>query len=140
MKAYPLFTNSTYETAALIAKVSAGEPLEIVSEIEMVDLNYLLTRGNPDCLLVQVDGDSMSSEIVSGDYVMLDRTRRPKPNDIVIARLGGAYTIKRHKLNNGHRTGLYLVPANLIYEPKKVTEDDDFEILGVVTAVIHRTV
>ena len=38
------------------------------------------------------------------------------------------------------RNGLFLVPANDVYQPRRVTEDDQFEIIGVVTHIIHETV
>lgn len=140
MKAFPLFDNSDYLTDALIARVSAGEPIEIGDEMERIDLNWMLTKGNPNCLLIQVQGDSMADEIADGDWVMLDRERRPQPNDIVLAYLDG-YTLKRYKLNDSRgKNGLYLVPANDLYDTRKVNKDDGFEIYGVVTHIIKRTV
>jgi DNA polymerase V len=142
MKLFPLFEETDYPTDALLAHVSAGEPLEIASEFEQVDLNYLMTKGNPYCMLIRVRGDSMSEEIRDGDWVMIDRQRQPQLSDIVLARLNGGFTIKRHRLthdDNGRR-GLYLVPANTLHTPKKVDEHDDFEILGVVTHIIHPTI
>lgn len=138
MKLFPLFDESDYPIEALIARVAAGEPIEIGDEIERVDLNHLLARGNPYAMLIRVRGDSMSSEIKDGDWVMIDRSRVPQPNDIVLANINGGYTIKRHK-PGGHRgrNGLFLVPANEVHAPRKVTEDDTFDIIGVVTSVIH---
>lgn len=141
MIAYEMPENPRTSTAALIARVSAGEPLEIASDVEQVDLNYLLTRGSESCVLIRVDGDSMIDvPIAPGDWVMLDRSRTAKPNDIVLAYLNGGVTLKRHKLNSGGRNGLYLVAANSLYEAKKITPEDDFEIAGVVTHIIHPTI
>src|SRR5438045_1167684 len=110
MKLYPIFESTTYPTDALIARVSAGEPMEIGSEFEQVDLNYMLAKGNPYAMLIRVSGESMSAEIRDGDWVMIDRQREPKPNDIVLANINGGYTIKRHKLNDASgRNGLFLV-------------------------------
>ena len=141
MKLHPLFDESDYLTDALLARVSAGEPIEIGDEFEQIDLNFMLTRGNPYALLLRVQGESMSAEIRDGDWVMLDRSRSPQPNDIILARLAGGYTLKRHK-PHGHRgrNGLYLVPANEVFQPRRVTEDDSFEIIGVVTHIIHQAV
>lgn len=140
MKGFPLFDETAYPTDALIAHVAAGEPIDIGDEIEQVDLNHLLTHGNPYCMLIRVRGDSMSDEIHDGDWVMIDRSLEPVPNDIVLANIDGGFTIKRHKLNDRKgRRGLYLVPANDLYETRKVDEDESFDILGVVTFVIHST-
>lgn len=138
MKLLSLKPETQYPTDALVAHISAGEPLEVGSEFEQVDLNYLLARGNPYAMLIRVRGESMSAEIRDGDWVMIDRSREPQPNDIVLAHINGGYTIKRHKLNDARgKNGLYLVPANEVYQPRKITEDDAFEIIGVVTSVIH---
>jgi len=138
MKLLPLFTESDYPTDALLARVNAGEPIEIGGEIEQIDLNYMLARGNPYAMLIRVRGDSMSAEIRDGDWVMIDRARTPQPNDIVLANIRGGYTIKKFK-PAGHRgkNGLFLVPANDIHPPRKVTDEDAFDIIGVVTSVIH---
>lgn len=127
-------------TKALLARVSAGEPLSISDEFEQIDLNHMLTRGSPYCILIQIRGDSMSDEIEDGDWVMLDRARAPQPGNIVLANLDGEFTLKRHKLNDCHKRGLYLVPANNLYKTRKITEGDQCEIVGVVTHVIHKTV
>ena len=141
MKLYPLFDETAYPTDALIARVAAGEPIEIGDEFEQVDLNHLLARGNPYAMLIRVRGDSMSDEIRDNDWVLIDRSREARPGDIVLARLDGGYTIKRHKLNDARgRGGLYLVPRNDLYDTHRVTEDDGFDIIGVVTHIIHETV
>ncbi len=140
MQLLPLFDETAYPVDALMARVTAGEPIEIGDEFEQVDLNHLLTHGNPYAMLIRVRGDSMAEEIQDGDWVMIDRNMAPQPNDIVLANITGGYTIKRFK-PNGHdgRNGLYLVPANSVHAPRKVTEDDKFEVIGVVTYTIHAT-
>lgn len=141
MIAYEIVQDSNFTVAAVIEHISAGEPLEIESVLERVDLNELLSRGSDASLLLRVNGDSMEDvPIFSGDFVMLDRLRQPQANDIVVARLNGGYTIKRFKLNDDYgRRGLFLVPCNSAYESRKLTKSDDCEILGVVTFIIHPT-
>lgn len=138
MKLLPLFEESDYPIDALLARIAAGEPIEVAGEFERVDLNHLLAKGNPYAMLIRVRGESMSTEIQDGDWVMIDRSRTPQANDIVLADISGGYTIKRFK-PSGHRgrNGLYLVPANEVHAPRKVTEEDSFNIIGVVTSVIH---
>lgn len=138
MRLHTIREDNTTATNILFSTIPAGSPAEAANEFDQVDLNYLLTRGNPLAMLVRVQGESMSTEISDGDWVVIDRGREPRPNDIVLAHIDGGFTIKRHKLNDGNgRNGLYLVPANDVYKPRKITEDDAFEILGVVTSVIH---
>lgn len=140
MKLFPLFEESDYATASLLGHVTAGEPIEIGDEFERIDLNYMLTHGNPYCMLIRVKGDSMSTEIYDGDWVMIDRSIEPKPGDIVLAHLDGGYTIKRYKLNSrAGRQGLYLVPANHLVKEREITEEDSLEVVGVVTHLIRST-
>lgn len=141
MKLHPLFEDSEYPTYTMLGHVSAGTPIEIGGEFERIDLNYMLTHGNPECMLIRVRGDSMSSEIMDGDWVMIDRGRAAQPGDIVLAELGGGYTLKRYKLNSRDkaRKGLYLVPANHLVAEHEVQPDDTLAIIGVVTHIIHPT-
>lgn len=125
---------------SVIGRISAGKPVEIVGEEELIDLNYMVQKGSSNVRLILVEGDSMCPEIADGDWVVVACDREPKPNDIVIAESSGGFTIKRFKLNNGHRRGLYLVPANPNYKPKEVMPADNIRLLGVVTHIIHKTV
>lgn len=140
MIAYEINKNSTLTTPVLIAKISAGEPLPAESLIERVDLNDLFTSSEV-CLLVRVVGNSMQDvPIFSGDWVMLDRLRHPEVGQIIIAKINGEFTIKRHKTQDNGKRGLFLVPCNRNYKSIKVKPQDDYEILGVVTLIIHPTV
>lgn len=122
---------------ALIANISAGVPLEVASDIERIDAQTFLTRGSDACLLIKVSGESMVDLIKNGDWIVLDRSKEPHPGDVVLANLNGSFTLKRHKLNDGGRRGLYLVPANALYDSIQVTAIDSYEIVGVVINVIH---
>lgn len=125
---------------ALIASVPAGEPLELSDEIEMVDLNYLLTRNSPDSVLLRVDGVSMCPEIGDGDYIIVSRSLAPEIGDICVASVNGSHTLKRLKANDMRgRKGLYLVPSNPSMRPREMTDRDEFMILGVVTRIITNT-
>lgn len=141
MIAYEITHDSPLTTAVLIQSISAGLPQEVEQLLERVDLNELFTTSEV-CLLVRVNGDSMEDvPILNGDWVMLDRLRQPQPNDIIIAKVGSNFTIKRFKLNDNYgRQGLFLVPANNKYKSKKITYSDECEVVGVVTMIIHPTI
>ena len=124
----------------LLSPVAAGQPLAADAVFDRIDLNQMLTNGNPYCVLVRVRGDSMDGEIADGDMVLIDRSRQPQPNDIVLAFVNGGYSVKRYKLNDRRgSSGLYLVPSNGKHEPRRLEPTDDFELVGVVTHVIHST-
>lgn len=140
LTAFNILEDSPDLLRSVIGRVSAGQPAEIVGEEELIDLNYVVQKGSTNVRLILVEGDSMCPEIQSGDFVAVACDREPRPNNIVIAETEGGFTIKRFKLNNGHRRGLYLVPANTDYSPHEVIRADNMQILGVVTHVIHKTV
>jgi SOS-response transcriptional repressor LexA len=140
MRAFYLIDGAVSPTMtipSLIAAVSAGQPVSVFDEIEEMDLNYLLTKGVEQPMLIKIDGDSMCPEISSGDWVMLAVGREPKANDIIVGHLDGGYTVKRFRLNHKGRRGLFLVPANCQLPEREIKDGDDYDVVGVVTHIIH---
>ena len=114
------------------AAVSAGEPAEIPSEFERVDLNELITNGD-DCFITRANGDSMEADIFHGDILVVDRNLQPRNGDKVIASVNGLCTVKIFRRS----AALQLVASNGKYAPRSITKKDDFEIFGVVTYIVH---
>lgn len=141
MDIYLITDDSTKTITALITSISAGSALEISTEITKIDANILLAgNSQQSILLVRVNGESMTPEITDGDWLVINRVLRPEPGDIVLAQLGDGFTVKRHKLNDRRgRSGLYLVPANDLYDTREITPEDDFAIVGVVTWILKPT-
>lgn len=136
MEIYKIAPNSPKSIAALLADISAGEPLSVASALERIDLNSLIAGSDPDAVvLVRVNGESMATEILSGDWVLIDRARTPRPNDIILAQVGDGFTLKRHKTNWKGKAGLWLIPSNDLYDVLEVTKD--FDVVGVVTWVLR---
>lgn len=133
LHAYPLIENTDMLLPAMLARIPAGEPMALGDEIEYVDLNYLLTRGSPNSLVLRVDGDSMCDDISSGDYIVVSKDVRPEIGDIVVASINGEHTLKRLKASDRK---LYLVPSNTLLKPREMHAGDDFTILAVVMKVI----
>jgi len=116
--------------------VAAGFPSPADDFTESVlDLNDLVIAHPAATFHVKVSGDSMiGAGIHDGDIVVVDRVLAAKHHDIIIARLGNTYTIKR--LYHKGKTR-YLVPANAHYQPIKITQETDFQVWGVVRAIVH---
>ena len=101
-----------------------------------LDLNELLITHPAATFFVRVSGDSMKeANIKSGDVLVVDRAVEPKNGDIVIAHLSGEFTVKRI-LKKGKR--LFLNPENPAFPPIEVNQEEDFQVWGVVTYVIHK--
>ena len=67
---------------------------------------------------------------------LVDRMVETKDGDVVVARLGCEFTVKRlHTEEDGR---IQLVSENPSYEPIQITEGMDFEVWGRVMYSIHR--
>ena len=117
--------------------VPAGFPSPADDFIDKkLDLNRYLIKHPAATFFVRVSGHSMTKAgIHSGDILIVDRALEPINNSVVIALLDGEFTVKRVHKQKG---ALYLLSENPRFGPKKVTEDMDFQVWGVVTYVIHR--
>lgn len=103
---------------------------------ETLDLNQLLISHPAATFFVRVSGTSMiDANICDGDVLIVNRSLEAKHKDIVIAVLGGEFTVKR-LIQKG--TKLFLQPENKAYPPIEVSEEEDFQVWGVVTYVIHK--
>lgn len=118
------------------ARVSAGFPSPAADYEEgKLDLNKHLIKNPPATFFVRVTGDSMEGAgIHDGDLLIVDRSLEPISGKVVIAVVDGELTIKRIRISKGKFS---LEPENENYPIKKITEDMEFEVWGVVTNVIH---
>ncbi|HPF48529.1 MAG TPA: translesion error-prone DNA polymerase V autoproteolytic subunit [Caldisericia bacterium] len=118
------------------SKLKAGfpSPADDFSE-HSIDLNELLIRHPKQTYLIQTSGDSMIGiGIFEDDILVVDTSLTAINGDIVVASVGGEFTLKRLKLVEGQP---YLMPENPRYAPIEITEEMDLSIWGVVTNVIH---
>ncbi|HWV64872.1 translesion error-prone DNA polymerase V autoproteolytic subunit [Chitinophaga sp.] len=115
--------------------IPAGFPAPVSdSGEEQIDLSRILQPNPASSFIIRVKGDSMTdASIPDGCMAIVDRSIRPSTGDIVVAALNGEYTVKR--LVKAGRSWV-LHPENAFYKPIVITEDSDFQVWGVVTAVI----
>lgn len=119
--------------APVVGRVTAGEPILAVENIEGY---FPLARefaGAGELFLLQVRGDSMiKAGILDGDYVIVRQQPDALNGDIVVALLGEEATVKRFYRENGH---VRLQPENDAYPPIVAR---DVQILGKVIGVYRR--
>jgi DNA polymerase V len=117
--------------------VPAGFPSPAQDEIAgRIDLNRDLIRHPLATFYVRVEGDSMEPRIHDGELLVVDKMAETKEGDVVIARLGCEFTVKRlHMEEDGT---IWLRSENPVYAPIQVTEGMDFEVWGRVMYSIHR--
>ena len=129
LSAIPLFSDS----------VQAGFPSPAEDHMDM-DLNLQdhLIQNPSATFCVRAVGESMKDAgIKSGDIMIVDKSLEPKNRSIVLAVIDGEFTVKRVNMNENE---LYLIPENSNFSPIKITQEMDFQVWGVVTYIIHKTV
>lgn len=116
----------------IIGKVTAGEPilaLENIEDIFPLPVDYL---HNSDVFMLIVEGESMiEAGIFDGDYVIVKQQNYAKNGDYIVALLNDEATIKTFYKNSDH---IKLQPENSLMEPLIV---EDIIILGKIIGVIR---
>jgi DNA polymerase V len=118
--------------------LSAGFPSPAEDHLELkLDLNRALVRHPNATFYGRVKGSSMiEAGIDEGDILVIDKSLDPKEGDIAVCFIDGEFTVKRISKKDD---GLYLIPANSEFRPKRIEEESEFQIWGIVTYVIHKT-
>ncbi|MDQ3745462.1 MAG: S24 family peptidase [Acidobacteriota bacterium] len=118
-------------------RVPAGFPSPAQDEIAgRIDLNRDLVKHPLATFYIRVEGDSMKPRIHDGELLVVDRMEETKDGDVVVARVGCEFMVKR--LHTEADGGIWLLSENPSYAPIEVTEGMDFEVWGKVTYSIHR--
>jgi SOS-response transcriptional repressor LexA len=93
-----------------------------------------LIQDRSSTFLLRVKGDSMiNAGIHEGDLVVVNRSKAPKVNDIVVGILDGEFTLKRLKKDKGK---FYLQAENPDYPDLYALEE--LQVAGVVAGSIRR--
>jgi len=119
----------------LAGRIAAGAPVETYEGNET--LSFSEFAGDRDTFALEVRGDSMIDEhIVSGDYVLVERTSEVNDGDVVVALVDGAETtLKRFYREKGDMVRLQ--PANPEMEPILVPAAR-VQIQGKLLAVLRK--
>lgn len=119
------------------AVVPAGFPSPAADyEEDRLDLNKHLVKNPAATFFVRVTGDSMvGAGIHHGDLLVVDRSLEPRDKNIIIAVLDGEITVKRIRIR---KQKVFLEPENNKYFTKEITANNEFEVWGIVTNVIHK--
>ena len=132
----PMSEWSNVPLPLMVSRVSAGFPSPAEGSIDKVlDLNELLIRQPTSTFFVRVKGDSMrDAGILDGDLIVVERGEHPKHNDIVLAIVGGEFTVKRWIKEKGY---IRLQAENPAYPNIYLNNHVDWEVWGVVRYAIH---
>ena len=104
----------TSDRLPLMGRIAAGMPVEAMEHEESISLHDVV--GNHDVFALEVRGDSMRDEhIISGDYVLVERTRTARQGEIVVALLHGSETTLKRFYAEGSQVRLQ--PSNIEMGP-----------------------
>ena len=119
----------------LVGRIAAGAPVEAVPDREM--LSFADFSSSENTYALEVRGDSMIGDhILSGDFVLVERTAEVRDGEIVVALVRGAETtLKRYYREPGNMARLQ--PANAAMAPILVPLAE-LQIQGRVLAVLRK--
>jgi DNA polymerase V len=126
-KAFPL----------LGCSLSAGFPSPADDHLEdTLEPNDYLIENADNTFFFRIRGDSMTGAgIHENDVLVVDCKVTPRHGKIVVADIGGEYTVKRLYMKDGKTM---LVPENDAYAPIEPTDGNELKIFGVATGVMRR--
>ncbi len=105
---------STPESLPLVGRIAAGLPVEAIESAESISLGDII--GDRDVFALEVHGESMRDEhIVSGDYVLVERTKTAREGEIVVALVDGIEATLKRFYREGSR--IRLQPSNAEMAP-----------------------
>lgn len=121
---------------SVYGNIAAGIPIYMNDEIgERFYLPDDWLRGQEDCFMLKVKGDSMiGAGIEDGDYVLVRKQQEAHNRDIVIVALDDDATMKRW-MKMGDT--ILLIPENEKYEPIQI-RSNQANILGLVIGVLKK--
>ncbi len=119
-----------------LVPVAAGFPSPADDYLEgRLDLNEHLITHKAATFFWRARGHSMvNAGIHDGDLLIVDRFEEARDRSIVVAVLDGEMVVKRIAIEDGK---LFLAPENPDYPLIPVTEEQSFQVWGVVKHVIH---
>lgn len=118
-------------------KVSAGFPSPADDYIDVkLDLNKELVSNAESTFYARVVGTSMiGAGINDGDLLVIDKSLEPRNGNIAVCFIDGEFTVKRINIEKGR---CFLVPENPQFDPIEIKQENQFQIWGIVTYVIHK--
>lgn len=122
----------------LLGRVAAGRPIEALESDESVEVPKSMLRSGEHYVL-RVVGDSMIEEgILSGDLVIIKKSKDADNGQTVVALVDNEATIKKYYKRN---KSIELHPANPAYEPiiiDSLRASTSFRIEGLFVGLLRR--
>jgi len=119
----------------LAGRIAAGSPVEAIEGQDT--LQFADFAGKGDTFALQVTGESMIEDhILSGDYVLVEKTHQAKDGEIVVALVDGRETTLK-RLYHDPDGRIRLQPANSSMQPI-ILDAANVQVQGRVLAVLRK--
>ena len=129
----PFFTAKEMVDVPIVGKVTAGQPILAVENIEDSFPLPLEFTGASETFMLKVKGESMiDAGILDGDLILVKKQSEAQNGDIVVALIEDEATVKKFYKENGH---IRLQPQNQFMQPIIVPT---CTILGKVVGVFRK--
>ena len=131
-QAAPPLADFQYASVPVVGRVTAGQPILAVENIEdyfPIPTSHL---SSGDHFLLRVQGDSMmNAGILNDDYVLVKKTEEAKNGDYIVALIDDSATVKTYYRESDH---IRLQPENPSYRP---ILSRDARVIGKVKGVFR---
>ncbi len=118
----------------LLGRISAGTPIEAISETQFIDVNSLFP--GLDRFALQVKGTSMIDEgILDGDIIICRKADAANEGDIVVALIDQDNTTLK-KVSYKVKGLITLIPANIALKPRAYSPER-IRIQGVYIGLVR---
>ena len=118
----------------LLGRIAAGQPIEAIERPETISLADFVR--SKEVFVLEVRGDSMQDEaILSGDYVLVEKTKTAHNGDIVVALVENSDATLKRFYREGDR--IRLQPSNARMKPI-VVPAANVQIKGRVIGVLRK--
>ena len=118
----------------LAGRIAAGQPIEAIERPETISLADFVR--SKEVFVLEVRGDSMQDEaILSGDYVLVEKTKIAHNGDIVVALVENSDATLKRFYREGTRVRLQ--PSNAKMKPI-IVPAADVQIQGRVIGVLRK--
>lgn len=115
--------------------VSCGQPVTEDYKIEKeISLDDVLIHHPKKTFFIRATGDSMSPTIMDGDMLVIELASKAKNDDIVLAQVDDAFTIKRYYKTQKE---VRLVPDNQLFKEILLGDDQQILICGVLVGTLR---
>jgi len=125
---------NTHMVLPLVGRIAAGQPIEAVENPETISLADFVR--SKEVFVLEVRGESMQDEhILSGDYVLVEKTKSAHNGDIVVALVQGSEATLKRLYREGDT--IRLQPSNATMQPL-IVPAAAVEVQGRVIGVLRK--